>query len=98
MPEKDEMERMKHATTGTTVAPSNRLKDATTAPMAGQGTVSWSSGVLEVARCRWTLGADQYWDASCGGSHQFDVSCWTPSHYLFVYCPFCGKEIEEKKA
>lgn len=38
---------------------------------------------------------DTYWETECGNTFYFaDAS--TPLHNGFIYCPFCGKEIDEK--
>ena len=46
--------------------------------------------------CTWTYDdLYDFWDTSCGEC--FTVTEGTPKDNNFVYCPFCGKPIKEKK-
>lgn len=45
--------------------------------------------------CKWTYNKEfDFWQTNCG--HGFVVNDWIdPSECGFVYCPYCGKKIEE---
>jgi len=47
-------------------------------------------------KCKWTL--DDYhgrWVSGCSGDDGFCFNEGGPADNRFVYCPFCGKPIEE---
>lgn len=66
--------------------------------------INWGKTVkiygLEVIfqTCIWNKmedGEEGYWDTSCGTSHLFFGG--TPFDNHFLFCPYCGKKLEENK-
>jgi hypothetical protein len=45
--------------------------------------------------CKWEQDPNGHdWNATCGRSFLFFMSCDTPKTEEFKFCPFCGKKIE----
>lgn len=43
--------------------------------------------------CKWTEDEDGLWNTECGGT--FEITEGTPRENEMVFCPYCGKSIEE---
>ena len=49
----------------------------------------------EMSKCVWTEDEEGYWDTACGEKHEFIIG--SPSENNYVFCPYCGDNIEEVK-
>ncbi|MCJ7482631.1 MAG: hypothetical protein MUO31_06670 [Thermodesulfovibrionales bacterium] len=47
-------------------------------------------------KCTWKFNENAfYWETACGNANQFMDEGPKENHY--IYCPYCGKKIEETK-
>ena len=46
-------------------------------------------------KCYWAEDSDGNWETDCG--NMFTLISGTPIENDFQYCPYCGKEIQERQ-